>query len=105
MEEGLHAEEVDLAVEVTIEEGDTLLEVVTVEDIVVDPEDTHHIEIFQRCCWRMRVKNSGSNRQSSRVYWSETNDIQERSCGLKAQRLSHYVFLSWGCKGTGVTVL
>ena len=54
MEEGLHAEEVDLAVEVTIVVF--LLEVVTVEDIVVDPEDTHPIEIFQGCCWHVRSR-------------------------------------------------
>ena len=49
MGEGLHVEEGDLAVEVMIEEGDTivvsLLEVVTVEVIVVDQEDTHHIKL------------------------------------------------------------
>ena len=45
--EGLPAAEVDMEEEVMIEGDMALLEVAIVEDIVVGPEDTHHIESFR----------------------------------------------------------
>ena len=45
--EGLLAAEADMEEEVMIEGDMALLEVAIVEDIVVDPEDTHRIKIFR----------------------------------------------------------
>ena len=45
--EGLPAVEADMEEEVMIEGDMALLEVAIVEDIVVDPEDTHRIENYK----------------------------------------------------------
>lgn len=45
---GLPAAEADMEEEVMIEGDMALLEVAIVEDIVVDPEDTHRIKNFRR---------------------------------------------------------
>ena len=45
---GLPAAEADMEEEVMIEGDMALLEVAIVEDIVVDPEDTHHTKNFRR---------------------------------------------------------
>ena len=98
-------EEVELAVEVTIEEGDTivasLLEVVTVEDIVVDPEDTHHIEIFQGCCWDMRLRIVEVIDNILECTGLRPTVYRKGLVGLKARRLSHCLV---SIVGTGVIV-